>query len=109
MKLLNLFKNTSKAGDIFFRGSLSKEVDLIILKNNFKTADKQPDYIASLKIKEENKLYELTGLWKHEMKLQGTLLSGIGIEVVKLENVSEGKPEYEIRLAQTTIKPVEDF
>lgn len=110
MKFVNLFKNTSKSsGATYFRGSLTKEMDIVVVKNNFKTTDNHPDYIASIKIKDTNKLYELSGMWKEGDSLVGRLLGGAALKLSKLENPAENAPEYLLSIEESVKKEVQDF
>jgi|TARA_Y100000310_G_scaffold124782_1_gene123585 uncharacterized protein (DUF736 family) len=39
-----LWKQESKAGDMYLSGSLSKNTKVLVLKNSFKAKDNEPDY-----------------------------------------------------------------
>jgi hypothetical protein len=46
IRLTGLWKNQTKAGDTMLSGSMSPTSKLIILPNNRKQKDSEPDYIA---------------------------------------------------------------
>jgi hypothetical protein len=46
IRLTGLWKSQTKAGDIVLSGSISPTSKLIILPNNYKQKDSEPDYIA---------------------------------------------------------------
>jgi len=46
IRLTGLWKNTTKAGDTMLTGNFSPSSKLIILPNNRKNKDSDPDYIA---------------------------------------------------------------
>jgi hypothetical protein len=48
LKLTGLWKNTSKDGQIFYSGSLSPTVRVLVFKNNFKKEDRDPDLVLYL-------------------------------------------------------------
>ena len=47
-----LWKQESKAGDMYLSGSLSKNTKVLVLKNSFKAKDNEPDYRIYLAPKE---------------------------------------------------------
>lgn len=48
IKLTGLWKNTSKGGETYYGGNLTPNARILIFKNGFKAADKDPDLIVYL-------------------------------------------------------------
>ena len=44
MQVSGLWKNTSANGEMYLKGKLGPNVQILIFKNKFKTAENQPDY-----------------------------------------------------------------
>ncbi len=62
IKLTGLWKKEGKDGNIFFRGKLSYNTNLLLFKNQYKNSEKDPDlilYIGKAENKEQQKKPEL--------------------------------------------------
>lgn len=46
VRLTGLWKGQTKAGDVMLSGAISPSSKLIVLPNNKKSGDKDPDYLA---------------------------------------------------------------
>lgn len=44
VEMCALWKQESKSGDTYLSGSLNKNTKVLVLKNNFKSKDSEPDY-----------------------------------------------------------------
>ncbi len=62
IKLTGLWKKEGKDGNIFFRGKLSYNTNLLLFKNQYKNSEKDPDlilYLGKAEKKEQQKKPEL--------------------------------------------------
>lgn len=110
IKLCSLWKNENKQGEAYYRGSLSPNLDVLVLKNAYKTEANQPDYIAYIKVRakerteeEKEPLGSYTGLWKHEKGLQGRTKEGTMVHVKMVNKTKENAPDCVLYVAEPKV------